>query len=502
MARNILDWLDERVRKSPNRIAYADKDDEITFIEVRQKALAAASQLLQYIKPGSPIVVISDRHILTPVAYISIVYAGCYYVPIDSTLPIRRMKMIYEKVKPALVLVDKKNKRVSFPFLAHTHCIVIENAVSNPIRPRALAKVRRQIISTDPMYVLFTSGSTGVPKGVITSHQSLMCYIKEFTRAINISSNDILGCQAAFDYVAAIRDLYIPIFCGAQTSIIPIEYFAAPAKLFDYINERKISILAWAATALVIPAKLGVFTKRKLNFVQKIIFTGSIMPSRFLRMWQKNLPHAKFVNQYGPTEATASCTFHVIDHLVEENETLPIGKPYNNYKILLLNEDGTPTPEGEIGEIYIGGPALALGYFRDAAGTQASFVTNPNLADYPERLYRTGDLGSLRKDGCLIFHGRKDQQIKHLGHRVELSEIESAGQKIAGIEDCIVLYDAKRELICFLYTGTPIEASILAKEFRSALPTYMVPRKFIYVETFARLPSGKIDRRQLEAELI
>ncbi len=501
-SKHVLDWLDERTIRSPNRMVYADLEREMTFYELSHHAQAVASEIIRFVRPGMPIVVLCGRHVWTPVAYFAALYAGCYYVPIDTGLPVARMRQIIQMVVPALILADRDHSTVAVDLANKSEILVVETCAEGPVDQQKLADIRSGIISTDPMYVLFTSGSTGTPKGVVTSHQALMCYIEAFAKALTISGNDVFGCQAALDYVAAIRDLYAPVFTGAQMHIVPKEYFSMSANLFEFLNKRRITTLAWSVTALVLPAQLGVFARQQLQYVKKIIFTGSIMPNRFLRIWQENLPHAIFVNQYGPTEATASCTYYVINHLVEENEVLPIGTPYKNYKVLLLTEDGTPTPVGEIGEIYVGGPALALGYFRDPERTQEAFVMNPTLSDYPERLYRTGDLGSLRKDANLLFHGRKDQQIKHLGHRVELSEIEAVGQNIEGIGECHVLYDIKKELIWFFYAGTPLSATVLAKEFRSILPSYMVPRKFQHVDVFARLPNGKIDRRALEAKMM
>jgi acyl-coenzyme A synthetase/AMP-(fatty) acid ligase len=216
--------------------------------------------------------------------------------------------------------------------------------------------------------------------------------------------------------------------------------------------------------------------------------------------WQRNLPDTFFVNQYGPTEATASCTYYYIDHIVHENEKLPIGQPYDNYKVFLLNDDLSPTLPGNIGEICISGIPLALGYYNDRENTEKSFINNPNIKEYQERIYRTGDYGRVRADGMLEFHGRRDRQIKHLGHRVELDEIEYAVNRLDSVKECLVLYDKEAEIICLFYSGT-IDKKKLVIELRKSLPGFMIPRKLIPMDDLPRLSNGKIDMEMINSTM-
>ena len=216
-----------------------------------------------------------------------------------------------------------------------------------------------------------------------------------------------------------------------------------------------------------------------------------------LRVWQQNLPDAKFVNQYGPTECTASCTYYEVEGLVEESDTLPIGKPYSNYRVFLLGEDNTPTPQGEMGEICVSGQTVALGYYNAPELTAKTFIQNPLNTAYAERIFKTGDYGVMRDDGVLLFKGRKDRQIKHLGHRVELSEIEAAALKLENVSDCCSMYQKEKELIYLFYTG---EATVkeIATYLRGILPGFMVPRKLIQLEAMPRLANGKTDMQGLK----
>ena len=264
---------------------------------------------------------------------------------------------------------------------------------------------------TDTLYIIYTSGSTGNPKGVMTSHLSLMTYINAYCDVMHIEESDVLGNQSPLDYIAAIRDIYLPLKTGCSTAIIPKEYFMEPNALFDYMNEKKVSSVGWSVSAFTILTSLGAFEETELKSLRKICFSGSVMPCRVLTKWQENLPVAHFVNQYGPTEATASCTYYSVDHLVEEDEVLPIGKAYDNYRVFLIDEHGNEPAVGEQGEICVCGPILALGYYNDPERTAAAFTLNPLNKAYPERMYRTGDYGRLDEDGILHFCGRMDRQI-------------------------------------------------------------------------------------------
>ena len=222
------------------------------------------------------------------------------------------------------------------------------------------------------------------------------------------------------------------------------------------------------------------------------------MPCKYLKIWQQNLPDVLYVNQYGPTEATASCTYYIVNEQVDDDTVLPIGEPYENYTVTLLNEDGTATKPGEIGEICVSGPILALGYYGNPEKTAESFIQNPLNQNYRELIYKTGDLGSFDPDGILEFHGRKDRQIKHMGHRIELGEIEETAKQVEGVLDCCSLYYKEKEQLYLFYTGEATSKDIVI-HFRKVLPGFMSPRKLINLEALPTLPNGKTDMQTLKS---
>lgn len=495
---NVLEWLEKSAEKYGEKTAYSDEERSLTFSEVKRYAQSIGSALIERKADGKPVAVFSGRNVMTVAAFLGVVYGGCAYAPIDSKLPRARIEKILQTLSPSLVLVDGENLDAVKEFgFDDEKIILIDDAASHKIDAEELSRVRRFSTENDPLYIIFTSGSTGNPKGVMTSQHSLMCYIEAYTSVMKIDETDILGNQSPLDYIAAIRDIYIPLLCGASTVIIPKYCFSSPAKLFDFMNEKKISSVGWSVSALTVPTSLGAFRHGKPEYLKKVCFSGSVMPGKCLKQWQENLPDTLFVNQYGPTEATASCTYHVVTEAAQDDTVLPIGLPYRNYKVFLLNEDGTATEQGSEGEICVGGPILALGYYNDPERTAASFIQNPLNKSYRELIYKTGDIGMMREDGVLEFHGRMDRQIKHLGHRVELDEVELAAGRVDGVKNCSVVYNKEKETIWLFYTGTATVKEI-AVELRKYLPGFMVPRKIKNLEEIPSLPNGKIDMNTLK----
>lgn len=511
--KNVLEWLEATVEKCPDKPAFSDTESSITFAQVYDIARNAGAYLIEKLGVDrTPVAVFAGRKMVTPAYFLGVVYAGRPYAPIDASLPDKRIEKILENLSPRAIVADRES-------FEHVESIVDELAKSEGFdRPQIfvaedisrfkkvvcddssldmLTAVRRQMSMTDPLYIIYTSGSTGNPKGVMTSHLSLMTYINAYCDVMHIEESDVLGNQSPLDYIAAIRDIYLPLKTGCSTAIIPKEYFMEPNALFDYMNDKKVSSVGWSVSAFTILTSLGAFEEVGLKSLRKICFSGSVMPCRVLRKWQENLLEAHFVNQYGPTEATASCTYYSVDHLVEEDEVLPIGKAYDNYRVFLIDEHGNEPAVGEQGEICVCGPILALGYYNDPERTAAAFTLNLLNKAYPERMYRTGDYGRLDEDGILHFCGRMDRQIKHMGHRVELDEVEHAANVVDGVAESCVIYNKAKEVLILFYTGDCDRRS-LALALRDELPGFMVPRKIKKLEQLPKLPNGKYDMKKLE----
>lgn len=498
MNQSVLNWLDETAARCPDKVAFTGSDRSLTFRQFDTIAKSVGTFLTGKAPAHSPIVVMSGRHIITPAVFLGVVRAGCFYAPMDATMPVSRLNQILKVIQSKIMLVDKDFLEVAQKLDFDGEMVIIDHILDTPIREDLLQTASAGLLPTSPLYVIFTSGSTGIPKGVITSHGSVMHYINAVCRVLDMQEGDVLGNQSPFDYIAAIRDIYIPLKTGASTVVIPKNEFSMPAQLFHTLNTHKVTTLCWSVAGIELPAKLSGFDCGKPEYLKKVCFSGSVMPGKYLRIWQENLPDVLYVNQYGPTEATASCTYYIVREKAEDTTVLPIGKPYDNYGILLLNEDGTETTPGEVGEICVKGPVLALGYYGDRERTNASFIQNPLNPNYRELIYKTGDLGRFREDGNLEFHGRIDRQIKHMGHRIELGEIEKTAGEISGVADCCALYQKEKELLYLFYTGDAASREIVL-HFRTVLPAFMVPRKLIKLEALPRLPNGKPDMQTMKS---
>lgn len=494
MDTNVLDWLERTAADCPDKAAFIDERHSVTFAEVLRAAQSIGTALAPHVAGRRrPVAVMSGRNADTPAVFLGVVYSGCCYAPLDGKMPPHRLNAMLHTLQTDLLLVTQEFYEQARSLNFGGTILIVEALLQSQPDPDVLQRIRAASNELDPLYILFTSGSTGVPKGVITAHHALMCYIEDYAGVMGIERSDVLGNQSPLDYIAAIRDIYLPLRFGASTVIIPKPLFMMPAKLFAYMNDNRITAVGWSVSALTVPAALGAFQCDAPQHLRKVCFSGSVMPCACLRQWQQALPGCRFVNQYGPTEATASCTYYVVPGPVAETDVLPIGRAYPHYRVFLLSEGDTAVPDGEIGEICVSGPTLALGYYNDPERTEASFVQNPINHAYQERIYKTGDLGRIAPDGNLEFHGRKDRQIKHLGHRVELGEIDLAAASAPGVADCCTVYDAAHEQICLFYTGTNANRRDIALHLRQLLPGFMVPRKLIRLEIMPRLDNGKTD---------
>ena len=498
MDTSILMMLERASKNYSDKVVYRNGDESITFGELQKSTQAVGSWIARELSPGNPVSVLTGRDIITPVCYMGAVQAGCFYAPMDSTMPVARLNQILGVINSQVMLVSEENLELANSLDYKGKIVAIEEILDTEIDEDLLESARNNLTEYSPLYVIFTSGSSGVPKGVITSHNSLMCYLDGLNEVLKLKEDDILANQSPLDYIAAVRDIYLPLITGAETVIVPKNEFAMGGQLFDTLNKYKVTTICWSAAGMEVPAKLGAFEEVVPQYLDKIVFSGSVFPGKYLKIWQENLPNARFINQYGPTEATASCTYYEVKEKATEETVLSIGKPYKHYGVLLLDEDNNAAAVGKEGEICVTGPCLALGYYGDSERTAESFIQNPLNKNYRELIYRTGDLGRIEADGNLTFIGRKDRQIKHMGHRVELAELELTALKLEGVEECCVLYNSEKKQLYMFIIGEAESRDVIL-HFRKVMPPFMVPRKVVKLEEMPRLPNSKVDMQKLKS---
>ena len=500
MIRNILDYLEQSAIHYPDKIAFADETSACTYKELRRTAKSVGTKLTNYVPPRSPVPVFMEKRVETIYAFLGAVYAGCFYVLLDPKLPSERLKQILQTLQSE-VLVLHPDYEKQFKTLEYEGNVVnILEAVQEEEDAVLLEAIREQRLDIDPLYAIFTSGSTGIPKGVLVSHRSVIDFMKEFVDIFEITDKDVIGNQAPFDFDVSVKDIYSTLKTGATMQIIPKKLFSFPTKLLDYLDEREITTLIWAVSALCIVTTLKGLEYKVPQKVNKIIFSGEVMPIKHLNEWKKYLPDAFYANVYGPTEITCNCTYYIVDREFQPGESLPIGQPFPNEKVFLLDEENQLVREaGKKGEICVSGTALSLGYYRNPEQTEKVFVQNPLNEKYLERIYRTGDMAYYGHDGYLYFASRKDFQIKHMGHRIELGEIELAMEMAEGIRRACCTYDEPENKIIAFYEGEAEKRQIV-RALGKKLPAYMIPNVWVKLDRLPITKNGKIDRKKMMKE--
>lgn len=532
MKANVTYWLDETAARFPDKTAYADEKKEITFGQLRVQARRIGGELALRGLFKKPVAVFLEKGVDVLTSFMGAAYSGNFYSPIDVDMPGSRVNKILEVLQPAVVITTASLKEVFSQYAYEGAFLLLEEVlapdagsafvkdsavggtkgteagrdfdgtqVSESAREEALASARRKGVDTDLLYVLFTSGSTGVPKGVTINHRSVIDYIDWVTETFEITEKDSFGNQAPFYFDNSILDIYSALKTGATTYIVPKNLFAQPVLLLEYLKEKRINTIFWVPSALIVVAKLKAFRNVDLtDTLKRVLFCGEVMPNKQLNVWRKFLPRVQYANLYGPTEITDACTYYIVDREFSDEEPLPIGIPMPNTDILVLNEKDKPVQGDEAGELCVRGTSLSMGYYNNPEKTREAFVQNPLNRAVPELIYRTGDIVKYNERGEILYLSRKDFQIKHMGHRIELGEIETAVSSLEEVSQNCCLYDEKHQKIV-LFIEEELDKAYINEKISHLVPEYMLPNKVIRVEKMPINANGKIDRVKLK-ELI
>jgi amino acid adenylation domain-containing protein len=416
---------------------------------------------------------------------------------LDIKYPAVRIKNVLEIIQPVLIITNSTHiDRIKYISFNSDVLNIDEISDFTPSNGDILPERLKKQIDTDPYCIINTSGSTGTPKGVVLNHRSFIDFTEWAIETLAIKDDEVIGSLSPLVFDIYSFELCMLMSKGNTLVILPDSLAAFPAELLQLMNERLVSFIFWVPTIMVNIANMDLLAKIPLPGLKTVWFAGEVLPTKQLNYWRRNLPGTKFVNLYGPIEITLDCTYFIVDRELRDEEPVPIGFPCGNTDVLILNEHNEQAGINEEGELCVRGSSLAMGYYNNPEKTASAFVQNPLNPCYPELIYRTGDHVYLNDSGEIIFIGRKDSLIKHLGYRIELSEIEHVIINTLNlVENGCVIYDFhKKEIILVYESQKNIPVHELRKAISGALPKYMIPTRYICADELPRNINGKIDR--------
>ncbi len=519
MQRNLLENLFQAAARYPDKTAVIDETSSITYYELAESVADIGDALARNFarrRAQKSVLIFIDKSIDCLKAMLGVLYCGQFYVVMDEATPADRFQEIVSVAENCwLITIPEELERIA-QLGYKGQILLVEDLETLGREDRAEGSGReaesyfdsvdapwRQRIDTDLAYVLFTSGSTGVPKGVAVSHRSVLDYVDAYVGAVGIEPDDVLGNQSPFFFDVSLKDIYMAQKVGATLCIVPTKYFMTPKKLLQFLEDYAVTVIAWVPTAYRLIAQFHGLQKVRPSHLRKFVFSGESMPTFVYHYWKQEYPDAIFIQQYGPTEITGACVNYEVTRDFADEETIPIGRAFDNTDLFLVDDkDGYIAPEetGRVGEILVRGSCLAAGYYNNPEKTKEAFVQNPLNRSYPEIVYRTSDLAYWNERKELVFVSRKDFQIKHSGHRIELGEIEAGLLAIEGVEGCCCVQNRREdEIVCF-YVGGSVGKKEIMLGAQKKLPKYMIPSVYHQLEMLPTLPNGKTDRKALDRQ--
>lgn len=497
MKANMLDYLEETAARLPDKTAFFDDWERLSFDTLREQARRIGSCLTEIARPRQPVALLLDARSLRnlPALY-GALYAGCPYAPLDITMPPERLRMLLTLLQPAAALADEKGlAALASCGLDELRAVPYAQAAAHGVDEAALARVRAQATVYDPLSILYTSGSTGIPKGSVQTHFSYLHWTQATIDVYGLTGETVFGNQSPFFYANSILDVFPPVALGASVYLLPAGVLTFPKKLIDCLNAHHVTELCMTPSSFIGAIHAGALTKGVLPELKWGIMSGESMPWEPLKAWMDAAPGADWWHFYGSTEMF-SVAVGKVDQNHQSGDRLPVGKPFSLAHILFLDEDGAECAPGEPGEMLLSSPWIASGYYRDPERTDAAWTTDPLNRGWQERFFRCGDMGYLREDGQLMVLGRRDNQIKHMGYRMELGEVETALRALPGCQEGCVLYDPAQDKIWCFYSGQLADRQ-LKSGLKERLARYMLPDEYVRLDEMPHTASMKVDRQKL-----
>jgi amino acid adenylation domain-containing protein len=519
MSSLLHELLIESARTSPERTAIQTSDVSVTYGELVQRAGKVVSQIQRCgSRPGDRIGLLADKCVECYIGLYAILMSGCAYVPLDRRAPADRLAYIIDDCEIKLLVCTRKGLQAltsTSDGIASVEAILLLDADSpdsfagrEVIGATEIASsdpdTSQHIVDTDLAYILYTSGSTGQPKGVMISHAVSMSFVRWAAHQAGVTAHDRISGHAPLHFDLSIFDIFATAKEAATLLPVPDGASTFPSRLTDWMIDKEITIWYSVPSILSMMAKQSGFDARSFPALRVLLFAGEVFPAKYLRMWVAQCPDTTFMNWYGPTETNVITSYTVNTPAGEIDKPVPIGKATANAALFLADDDGNVLEgKGVVGELFARGPCVALGYWGDDSKTREKFSSNTRQPWLRDRVYRTGDRVSVDDDGNYIYQGRADHQVKCRGYRIELGEIEAALYKDKSIQEAAVVPvpddTIGNRLVAFVSSASftravPVEVIDNVMKF---LPQYMLPDRFEVLEQLPKTSNGKVDRQLL-----
>lgn len=513
----------------PDRDAVRMDGRSMTYAELDQLTNQVARQLHAVgVKRGDRVGIYVNKSFASVIAVFGIMKAGAAYVPLDPNAPAKRLSYITRDCNVQVLLTVGLKVASLEAFLTEgsplKHAILLDETAGETVPEVSglavipLSSVRSQetaapatpeMVDADLAYILYTSGSTGVPKGVMIAHRTILTFVRWCTQEFQMTENDRVTSHAPLHFDLSTFDLYATVRAGGTIILVAETLSALPVKLADLLQNEKVTITYMVPSILSLMASYGKLDGHDLSAMRFILFAGEVFPIKYLRKLVAGVPHVGYYNLYGPTE-TNVCTYYKVvpaDVGPDRTQPVPIGRACGNMEVFAVDDQGQLITEpGKEGELYARGSCVAQGYWGDRVKTEKSFVQNPFNPLYPDMIYKTGDVVTLAEDRVnWNYVGRRDHMIKSRGYRVELGEIETVLYRHEQVKEAaaVAIPDELLGSRIRCYVALAEGAAVTGKELEAFcvkfLPKYMVPERIEVRDVLPKTSSGKVDRTALLA---
>ena len=522
--RLLQDWVTHQAEVRPDATAIVFGGEKLSYGQLEKSSNQLAYTLREAgCKKGDRICILMPKSPAAIVSMIGILKAGCLHVPIDMGSPAARIRQVLDSCQNRWILGagstaalfddvladDRLRAGISVGWLdaaAPTSERVRPEFSSADLDVAPSAPLSQLCTERDGSHILFTSGSTGVPKGVVITHSNVIAFVGWALKHFGIDHTDRFSGHTPFHFDLSTFDIFGTLTAGAQLHLVPSETALLPPKLAEFIRASELTQWFSVPSVLNYLAKFNAVRPGDFPSLRRVLWCGEVLPTPALIYWMERLPRVRFTNLYGPTEATIASSYYDVASCPEDPKaSVPIGKGCDGEELLVLDAKLQPTAPGEIGDLYIAGVGLSPGYWRDPEKTGSVFLRDPRSTDSGVRLYRTGDLAWQDESGVVYFVGRADSQIKVRGYRIELGEIETALNSAGKLQECAVVAIQTESfggwMICCAYVGrggADVTPNHLREHLKKLVPNYMVPVRWMSYEVMPKNANGKIDRPRLK----